>query len=194
MVEVRIEVPLSRAEDEVQVMGLLVNLTPKHTDDFETFWKERLRTSADEDQYWDWERKKRIYLQRDDTIYEGYAIEYEQLTQGMMLIMTGGHRSKVDPDRRLVYVHSLATAPWNRATNSEPMGLEGVGTTLLDFAQFRSRALGFGGLVGLHSLPSAEGFYRKMEMLDDGIDDEKEGLRYFEWYLPKEDWWEEYVG
>ncbi|MEB3292531.1 MAG: hypothetical protein VKJ24_05175 [Synechococcales bacterium] len=69
-----------------------------------------MSTLADEDQYWDWERKKRIYIQGDNRIYEGYAIEYEQLTQGMMIIKMGGHRSWVDPERRLVYVHSLGGA------------------------------------------------------------------------------------
>ncbi len=193
MVEVRLEVPLIRVGDNVQVMGWLVNLTLKHIDDFERFWQERLRTAADGDEFWDWEQKKRVYLQRDSAMYEGYAIEYEQVTQGLMLIKTGGHRSWADPQQRLVYVHSLATAPWNRALNPEPMGFRTVGATLMEFARFRSEQLGFGGLVGLHSLPRAEGFYRRMGLRDEGVDSEKEGLRYFEWYRPQADWWEEYV-
>jgi hypothetical protein len=193
MIEVRLEVPLIRVGDDVRVSGWLVNLTEKHIDDFETFWKGRLSLGADGDEYWDWEQKKRVYLQRDSAMYEGYAIEHEQVTQGLMLIKTGGHRSWVDPERRLVYVHSLATAPWNRALNPEPTGFRTVGATLMDFARFRSEQLGFGGLVGLHSLPRAEGFYRRMGMRDEGVDPEKEGLRYFEWYRPQADWWEEYV-
>ena len=190
MIKLRVEVPLIRIGDGVQVMGLLVNLTPKHIDDFDRFWKFRLRTSTEGDQYWDWEQKKRFYLQGDPTIYEGYAIECNELVQGLMLLKTGGHRSWVEPERRLLYVHSLATAPWNRGLSPEPMGFQTVGATLLEFARFRSEELGFDGLVGLHSLPQAEGFYRKMDMWDGDIDLEKEGLRYFEWYSPREDWWE----
>lgn len=192
MVEVRLEVPLIRVGDQVRVSGWLVNLTEKHINDFEAFWEERLRTTMDGDQYWDWEQKKRVYLQRDSAMYEGYAIEHEQITQGLMLLKTGGHRSWADPARRLVYVHSLATAPWNRLDNPEPVGFRAVGRALLKFAQFRSEALGYGGLVGLHSLPDAELFYRKMEMIDQGLDPEKENLRYFEWYRPRPNWLEEY--
>jgi hypothetical protein len=193
MVAIRQEVPLIRVSDQTRVSGWLITLTEQHVDDFETFWQERLRESADEDQYWDWAQKKRIYLQRDGTgLYEGYAIEYEQRVQGLMLLQTGGHRSWIEPSRRLVYVHSLATAPWNRIDCPEPTGFRSVGRALLKFAQFRSEALGYGGLVGLHSLRGAESFYRKMEMIDGGLDPQKDNLRYFEWYRPRPDWFEEY--
>jgi hypothetical protein len=31
-----------------------------------------------------------------------------------------------------------------------------------------------------------------MEMTDEGLDPEKENLRYFEWYRPRSNWFEEY--
>jgi hypothetical protein len=185
IVSVQYEVSLIQMRDSALVMGVLVPLTAKHLNDFTTIWWQRLRTSTDEDQYWDWEKKQRIYLAGGMGIYEGYAIEYEQLTQGMMLLQISGYRSQVDPTRRLVYVHSLATAPWNRISNPDFNGLRAVGGALLRFAQFRSEELNYGGLVGLHSLPGAEVFYRKMGMIDGGSDSEKENLTYFEWYRPK---------
>jgi hypothetical protein len=181
-VTIHYEVPLIRIRDSALVVGLLVPLTTKHLDDFATVWWERIRTAADEDQYWDWEKKQRIYLAGGLGIYEGYAIECEQLTQGMMLIQTRGYRSQVEPSRQLVYVHSVATAPWNRFSNPDPNGFRAVGGALLRFARLRSEELNYGGLVGLHSLPSAEVFYRKMGMIDGGSDSEKENLTYFEWY------------
>ena len=42
--------------------------------------------------------------------------------------------------------------------------------------------MGYDGLVGLHALPGAEEFYRRMGMIDCGADDMKENLTYFEWY------------
>jgi hypothetical protein len=57
-----------------------------------------------------------------------------------------------------------------------------IGRTLLQFARFRSEELGYDGLVGLHALPGAEGFYRTMGMIDCGADETKENLTYFEWY------------
>jgi hypothetical protein len=179
---VQFEVQLIRVRDAASIVGLLVPLTIKHLNDFRAVWREQLRTSADEDQYWDWEQKQRIYLAGGVGIYEGYAIECEQLTQGMMILQVRGYRSQIEPNRRLVYVHSLATAPWNRLSNPDLNGFRAVGGALLRFARFRSEELDYGGLVGLHSLPSAEMFYRKMGMIDGGSDAEKENLTYFEWY------------
>jgi hypothetical protein len=179
---VQFEVPLIRFRDAVSVIGSLVTLTTKHLDDFRTVWKEQLKTSADEDRYWDWNQKQRIYLAGGIDTYEGYAIECEGLTQGMMILQLRGYRSQIEPNRRLVYIHSLATAPWNRLSNPDPNGFRAVGSALLRFARFRSEELGYGGLVGLHSLPAAEMFYRKMGMIDGGADAEKENMTYFEWY------------
>jgi hypothetical protein len=55
----------------------------------------------------------------------------------------------------------------------------------MQFARLRSEELGYGGLVGVHSLPEAEAFYRKLKMNDCDLDEECENLRYFEWYRPR---------
>ena len=52
---------------------------------------------------------------------------------------------------------------------------------LLLWARERSQELGYQGRVGLHALPEAEGFYRRIGMPDYGSDPEKEGLVYFEY-------------
>jgi hypothetical protein len=168
--------------DGVPVPAWLTSLSAANINDFRAFWKPRLRTSDDEDQYWDWEQKQRIYLLDDESLYEGYAIECEQMTQGLMLLKIRGYRSQVEPNRPIMYVHSLATAPWNRIAAPDPNGFRAVGRVLLKFAQFRSEELGYGGLVGLHALLSAEEFYRKMGMWDGSADAKKENLVYFEWY------------
>ncbi len=177
---VQFEVPLIRVRDASSIVGSLVTMTIKHLNDFKVLWREQLRTSADEDHYWDWEQKQRIYLAGGIGIYEGYTIECEQMTQGMMILQVRGYRSQVDPTRPLVYVHSLATAPWNRLSNPDPNGFRAVGIAMLRFARFRSEKLDYGGLVGLHSLPTAETFYRKMGMIDGGSDAQKENLTYKE--------------
>lgn len=177
---VRYEVPIIREQDAQAVTAWLVTLGEKHLDDFEVFWKGRLRRSEQEDQFWDWELKHRVYLSSAN--YEGYAVEHEQITQGLMLIETRGHRSQFEPHRRLVYVHSLASAPWNRPSLQNPVEFRAIGHTLLQFARFRSDELGYEGLVGLHALPGSEGFYRRMGMIDGGVDETKENLTYFEWY------------
>jgi len=176
------DVQLIRVGDQAAVPAELIALNAKHLEDFRRHWKERLRISSDEDQYWDWERKQRMYLAGGEGLYEGYAIECEGMTQGMMILQSEGYRSQVEPNRPIVYIHALATAPWNRITNPDPNGFRAVGRILFKFAQYRSEELGYGGLVGLYALPRSEAFYRKMGMLDGGTDAERGDLTYFEWY------------
>ncbi len=158
-------------------------MTEKHRQDFQQDWKWALRNSTQEDRFWDWEMKHRIYLSSDH--YESYAIECDNQTQGLMLIETHHHRSGYAPHRQIVYVHSLSTAPWNRPNSIVPPRYRFVGGLLLEFARYRSEELGYGGLVGLHALEGSEGFYRRMNMLEYGVDDEQEQLVYFEWYCPE---------
>lgn len=182
-------VNLLRVQDNQLVEGTLTDLAQKHLDDFEAFWKARLQRSTQEDQFWDWELKNRAYL--SESIYEGYAIECEGITQGLMLLATGGYRSQFESSRRIVYVHSLATAPWNRPSLQTLVSYRLVGSILLRFAQYRSEELGYGGLVGLHALPGAEEFYERMNMINCGADAAKENLTYFEWYKRRESLFDE---
>jgi hypothetical protein len=168
-----------RVQDNKLVDAELVGMADKHRQDFQQIWKAQLRAATQEDQFWDWEIKQRIYLAHPN--YEAYAIECQAMTQGMMLIETRHHRSWYAPDQRIIYVHSLATAPWNRPTPTQPALYRTVGGTLLEFARYRSEELGYGGRVGLHSLPGAEGFYRRMDMMDCGEDEDQDNLIYFEW-------------
>jgi hypothetical protein len=173
-VVLRLDIQLLRVQDNQLVDATLVTMIDRHLDDFETLWKARLRVSEEEDRFWDWEMKNRVYL--SSTNYEAYAIDYEQVAQGLMLLETSVHRSWYEPHRRIVYVHSLATAPWNRSSIQTPVTYRLVGSTLLEFARFRCEELGYGGLVGLHALSGAEAFYRRMNMSDCGMDEENENL------------------
>lgn len=116
-----------------------------------------------------------------DDRFETYAIESEELTQGLLWLETQWHRSWVNRDWRIVYVEALASAPWNRSILDDPPFFRGIGTALLLFARRRSYELGYGGRVGLHALPDAEGFYDRRNMMDYGPDPDKENLRYFEY-------------
>jgi hypothetical protein len=56
-----------------------------------------------------------------------------------------------------------------------------VGSILLGTAINLSHDEGFGGRLGLHSLPQADSFYRdKLGMTELGPDISKQNLRYFE--------------
>jgi hypothetical protein len=173
-------VQLLRVRDRQPVPAWLRSLNQKHLDDFEQIWKPMLRGSSAADQYWGWELKSRTYGARPGA--EQYAIECDGVTQGLMLIETLGYRSWFEEARRIVYVRSLATAPWNRPLLKEPPDYRLVGTTLLEYARYRSEELGYGGLVGLHALPEAEEFYRTSGMLECSADAKAGNLIYFEYY------------
>lgn len=99
------EVQLIRVRDQAAVPVELVLLNAKPIEDFRSSWKEQLRTSSDDDPYWDWERKYRMYLARGEGVYEGYAIECEAMTQGIIILQSEGCRSQ-EPWSSTVILHS----------------------------------------------------------------------------------------
>ena len=104
------------------------------------------------------------------------------ICQGLVLMTLTGHRSRIDGSS-IVYFDRLATAPWNGPRmrlpgQRDPMA--GVGRALVKIAISTSHKAGYNGIIGLHSLPKAEDFYRKLGLVDLGVDTEFENLRYFE--------------
>ena len=97
-----------------------------------------------------------------------------------MMVETQLHGSRSAIGQRLVYIQYITSAPWNRKEIQRPPRYKGVGTALLRYARLRSVELGYGGRIGLHSLPTAERFYENQNMLNLGIDEEYENLTYFE--------------
>lgn len=171
---------LLRCRDNQLVEASLCSAEQRHRDDFKQHWRSQLRQAREVDQDWDWAFKERVYGSSPGS--EMYAIECDGMAQGLMLIDRLGHRSWFEPNQRILYVRALATAPWNRPSIQTPPRYKTVGGKLLNFARERSAELGYRGIVGLHSLPEAEGFYRRMGLIDLGPDADQENLVYFEWY------------
>jgi GNAT superfamily N-acetyltransferase len=165
--------------DGQSVLGVLCSMNLRHLQDVDTIWQPMLKMMGEEDAFWDWAHKKRAALSQEG--YEAYAIEYENLTQGLLWIETRRHRSWSNLSWRVVYVEALASAPWNRRLiNPEPY-LKGIGRLLLQFARSRSLELGYGGRVGLHALSSSASFYESQNMMNGGSDPDYNGMVYFEY-------------
>lgn len=175
------KIELIRGIDNLPIEGAIVELTSKHTDDFVNFWSERLHEYETEDQEWDWLFK--LDFIRRNSEFEGYALEVEGSTQGLIKIETQRHGSHEVYGKKLVYVEFLASAPWNRKLIQRPPRFRGVGTNLLRYARLRSVELGYGGMVGLHSLPESVRFYENQLMNNFGADENKDYLIYFEYGL-----------
>ncbi|WP_254566091.1 GNAT family N-acetyltransferase [Oscillatoria sp. HE19RPO] len=170
---------LFRVQDQKAVEAELLPLSIVHLNHFQQKWNPRLQPSSEEDSHWDWVKKYQAISRLAN--YEGYAIECELMTEGLMLLEIDYHRSRLERNKNLVYVDYLATAPWNRPSIQSPPKYRGVGTAMITFAVQRSIELEYKGRVGLHALPEAERFYKnQLNMVNFGPDERYENLTYFE--------------
>ncbi len=129
-----------------------------------------------EDAGWDW-IKKALFCA--DPAYEWFYVKKEGEVQAACVTF----RPKVSrfDGEDIVYVDYLATAIWNRVSPRSTPIYKGLGRHLLSFVASHSmRAYSYRPGLGLHALPKAEAFYRKIGMTDFGEDVGKESLTYFE--------------
>lgn len=161
------------------IAGQIVPMEQHHYDEVNTVWKPILVATKQPDAGWIWDYKLRQSLREER--YEAYVLDVDGFPQGLIFVETQWHRSHLPERAPLVYVEAISTTPWNRSDIEQPPWLKRVGTLLLLFARQRSVDLGYGGRVGLHSLPEAEQFYQRQQMPDYGPDPEKENLVYFEY-------------
>lgn len=122
------------------------------------------RFQAPENAHWHWQDKvtRSSHLLSCPTL----AVECAGEPQGLMLLQTDGRftRRPGDPEKPLVFVTYLSTAPWNMTSITPRPRFRGAGTVLLHAAVEISLELEFKGRVGLCSLPDAEPFYERHGM------------------------------
>lgn len=184
----------NRQTSQYEPATLYEGIDEKNLIDFEREWQplftsqlpeaasavERVAAGA-EDAHWDWRRLAEI--RANPLSFGMYAIECADKTQGLMLVEKGGKFSRHPEHERadLIYIDRLSSAPWNRPSVVEEPRYKGVGQILLAAAVNLSFDEELDGRIGLHSLPSAETFYRDtIGMTDLGADMHYKGLQYFE--------------
>lgn len=161
-------------------------------DDWEQIWcpalnatlVELLKQGAGPSQWpqsWHWDWKKKIARVQGLLAFAGFSVVAQGVTQGLMQVdLTKAAREPSQNGKPLVYVEYLEAAPWNRPELGSVPRLRGVGSALLSAAMHFSVEEGFKGRIGLHSLPQADEFYRRIGMIDFGPDANCQDLRYFE--------------
>jgi hypothetical protein len=128
--------------------------------------------------HWDWRNKV-------DSVEAGHhmlvAVERHGEVQEIIAVLREPRHSQ-HTNEPIVYVDYLESAPWNlKGFSAQPRFL-GIGTVLIAEAVRLSLEAGFGGRVGLHSLPQAEEFYRtRCRMTEFGADPYYFDLVYFEY-------------
>jgi hypothetical protein len=132
--------------------------------------------------HWDWRRK--VDALQGMLAHLGFSVVCGGLTQGMMLVDTTTKRCRFEAHKgkNLVYVTFVENAPWNRKELLfDPPRYRGIGSILIRAAVELSKQEEFKGRIGLHSLPQSNDFYANAcGMTDLGVDQDYEGLRYFE--------------
>ena len=133
-----------------------------------------------EDIRWDWRQINTIFATRSGC--HGLAIECDGHTQGLMLIDTENHASRLAPQgETIAYVELLTSAPWNRGTFIPTQAFALTGYALIATAIGISRDHSLEGRVGLHSVSGSVNFYEtKCGMTSFGPDARKKNLVYFE--------------
>lgn len=133
-----------------------------------------------QDAHWKWIEK--LPQRRDQLSWASFAVEAEDVTQGLMFTRVGTDvraREASQRNQYIVEIDLLAIAPWNRFRLVPDPQFKGIGRLLLAAAISLSVSEEFGGRIGLHALPQAESWYRDVcGMTDLGVDETK--MRYFE--------------
>lgn len=144
-------------------------------------WVPVLKRHAEEDASWDWAQILREHgsLRRARlNVYDYAILRCQRRTQALMIMEIANHRNRAD--KPIVYVEYLAIAPWNRPGIQHPREFVGCGSALIEHSVERSVSLGYGGLVGLHTLPGARSFYIGIGFKDLGADSQEGGLHYLQ--------------
>jgi hypothetical protein len=161
-------------------------------DDWQTKWQPALLAVLQElaskgvpmsqwPQSWHWDWTKKTARVQGLLAFRGFSVVAVGETQGLAQVdLTRGCRESSQSGKPLVYLDYLEVAPWNRPEFGAAPRFRGVGTALIIAAIALSEDEGFKGRLGLHSLPQADDFYRKIGMTDLGQDTAYQNLRYFE--------------
>ena len=116
--------------------------------------------------HWDWHKKAQMVLCTERPGVRCLGITLAGQWQGLAMLDLAGHTAELGEDKGqpLIYVEFLESAPWNlKAICDEPRyGL--TGRRLMEAVVRQSVEMGFGGRVGLFSLPQAELFYERCGM------------------------------
>lgn len=161
-------------------------------DDWQKEWQPALLTELQElarrgvpvsewPQSWHWDWARKTARVQGLLAFRGFSVVAQGVTQGLAQVdLSKSAREPNQAGKPLVYLDYVEVAPWNRPEFGRPPRLRGVGSALLTAAVALSEEEGFKGRIGLHSLPQADAFYRKIGMIDLGPDAACQNLRYFE--------------
>lgn len=128
------------------------------------------------DYHWSWANKAICMRSKE---YFWFYLTAEGKVQAACVIKHP-KSSRID-NKGIFYIDYLAVAYWNRNRAGYTRRFKSVGTILITHAiNYSMNVLGYRPGFSLHSLPSAESYYQRLQMTDYGNDPDYHGLKYFE--------------
>ena len=125
---------------------------------------------------WNWVNKIAHCSSKE---YEWFYLIAEGKVQAVCIIYHP--KSSIIDGENIFYIDYIASAYWNRNRPGYKRRFSSAGTKLISFAVDHATAkLGYRPGFSLHSLPTAEAYYRRIGMTPYECDPQKENLRYFE--------------
>lgn len=137
---------------------------------------EQIRLNRLDDLNWNWTNKA-LVCNSDD--YKWFFLEADGKIQAACIIYFP-KISRLDGEP-IFYVDYVATAYWNRGRPGHSKKFGHVCRKLIAYASsYGSEELGYRAGFCLHSIPTAESYYRNLGLSEYDHDEDKENLRYYE--------------
>ena len=142
-------------------------------------WQPTLRRHDRPDGEWPW--AAHIARAESDDGYLCLAIAREGVLHALMSLTEELEKSRLDPDRTVVYVEFVGVAPENQVPPVGERAIKGLGGLMLKVAAETAAAAGGSGLIGLHAKPDVEDVYRNLRLHECSQEECEDGSwRYFE--------------
>lgn len=157
---------------------ILQELISKHGDKLEDedFAREVIIENNMADLDWAWD-KKLFHCRSSDFIW--FLLVADGKVQGACVVYHP-KQSRID-SQNIFYIDYIAAAYWNRDRPSYVKKFSGIGSRLISFVvSYAKDNLNYRYGFCLHSLPTAETYYRYLGMTEFDNDPTKENLKYFE--------------
>lgn len=163
------------SDEKRKVLRQLLQDVPEVQNDSNLFY-EQIFLYGLADLQWSW-LNKAAALTGDE--YHWFFLRADSKIQAVCII----YHPKVSREdgERIFYIDYVASAYWNRSRPGYTKQFSSVGRILISHAlHFATTTLGYRPGFCLHSLPTAESYYKRLGMVEYEKDVTKENLRYYE--------------
>lgn len=162
-------------EEKARILRQILADFPQAAEDTDVFYDQLIKHGL-ADFGWRW-LDKAMVLNTDE--YHWFFLKADQKIQAVCIIYHP-KGSRLDGER-IFYVDYVASAYWNRDRPGYAKQFGRVSRILIAHASYYAiNTLGYRPGFSLHSLPTAESYYKGLGMIEFEADADKENLRYYE--------------